>query len=98
MVSEEIRKALINTHLFKYVLSASNSQPPNYVLEGAVNGIYGDFRKLNTPAAVIEIEFFLQRKPANPGIVTQKRYARSVPVSKRWPEALVKGWDQALEE
>ena len=99
LISEEIRKGLINTQLFKYVISASNSQAPSYVLEGAVNGIYGDFRNLNTPAAVIDLEFFLTSDlPAKPGILMQKRYVRAVPVSSRSPEALVKSWDRALEE
>jgi cholesterol transport system auxiliary component len=99
LISEEIRKGLINTQLFKYVISASNSQAPSYVLEGAVNGIYGDFRNLDTPAAVIDLEFFLTSDlPAKPGILMQKRYVRSVPVSSQSPEALVKSWDRALEE
>ena len=99
LISEEIRKGLINTQLFKYVISASNSQAPSYVLEGTVNGIYGDFTNLNAPAAVIDLEFFLTSDlPAKPGILMQKRYVRSVPVSSRSPEALVKSWDRALEE
>ncbi|HYJ15577.1 MAG TPA: hypothetical protein VE170_08810 [Candidatus Limnocylindria bacterium] len=99
LISEEIRKSLIGAELFKYVISASNSQAPSYVLEGAVNGIYGDFRNRNAPAAVIDLEFFLTSDlPAKPGIVLQKRYVKSVPVSSRSPEALVKSWDLALEE
>ena len=99
LISEEIRKGLINTQLFKYVISASNSQAPSYVLEGTVNGIYGDFTNLNAPAAVIDLEFFLTSDlPAKPGILMQKRYVRSMPVRSRSPEALVKSWDQALEE
>lgn len=99
LISEEIRKGLINAQLFKYVISASNSQAPSYVLEGTVNGIYGDFTNLNAPAAVIDLEFFLTSDlPAKPGILMQKRYVRAVPVSSRSPEALVKSWDRALEE
>jgi ABC-type uncharacterized transport system auxiliary subunit len=71
---------------------------PNYVLEGSVNALYGDFRNLNKPAAVLEIEFFLHNEDsANPGIVLQKRYIKTVPLSGRSPEALIKGWSQALE-
>jgi uncharacterized lipoprotein YmbA len=99
MISEEIRKALAASHQFKYVLGPSDAQQPNYVLEGSVNALYGDFRNLNQPAAVLEIEFFLYNEnSANPGIVTQKRYTKSVPLSERSPEALVKGWEQALSE
>lgn len=99
LISDEIRKSLIGAQLFKYVISTSNSQAPSYVLEGTVNGIYGDFRNLNAPAAVIDLEFFLTSDLATkPGILMQKRYVRSVPVSSRSPEALVKSWDLALEE
>ena len=63
-----------------------------------VNALYGDFRNPNQPAAVLEIEFFLYNESSgNSGIVTQKRYVKSVPIRERSPEALVKGWDQALE-
>ena len=99
LISEEIRKGLISARIFKYVISASNSQAPSYVLEGTVNGIYGDFKNSHAPAAVIDLEFFLTSDlPAKPGILMQKRYVQSVPVSGRSPEALVKSWDRALEQ
>jgi len=99
LISEELRKSLIGTQLFKHVISPSNSQAPSYVLEGSVNGIYGDFRNPDAPAAVIELEFFLTSDlPAKPGILMQKRYVKSVPVRSRSPDALVKSWDLALEE
>jgi cholesterol transport system auxiliary component len=86
LISEEIRKGLIGAQLFKYVTSASN-------------GIYGDFRNLSAPTAVIDLEFFLTSDvPAKPGVLMQKRYVQSVPVSSRSPEALIKSWDLALEQ
>lgn len=98
MISEELRKGLAASREFKYVLGPADPQQPNYTLEGSVNALYGDFRNPKQPAAVVEIEFFLYNEnSANPGIVTQKRYIKSVPLSERSPEALVKGWDQALE-
>ena len=99
LISEEIRKSLIAAQLFKFVISPSNSQAPSYVLDGTINGIYGDFRNLNASAGVIDLEIFVTSDvPAKPGILLQKRYVKSVPVSSRSPEALVKSWDQALEE
>jgi len=99
MISEEVRQALAATRLFKIVLGPSNSQPANYLLEGSVNVLYGDFRNLRAPAAVMEIEFLLHNEnPTQNEIVMQKRYRRSVPLSERTPEALVKGWNQALAE
>jgi ABC-type uncharacterized transport system auxiliary subunit len=99
LISEEIRKGLIAAQLFKFVISPASTQAPSYVLDGFINGIYGDFRNLSAPAGVIDLEIFLTSDvPAKPGILMQKRYVKSVPVSSRSPEALVKSWDQALEE
>jgi ABC-type uncharacterized transport system auxiliary subunit len=93
-----VRKGLAASGLFKYVVGPSNQLQPNYVLEGSINSLYGDFQNLNAPAAVMEVEFFLHREQAdNPGLVMQKRYLKSVPLSSRSADALVKGWDQALE-
>jgi len=97
MLSEELRKGLAVSPAFKYVIGPSSQLQPNYVLEGSVNALYGDFRNLDKPAAVLEIEFFLHNEDsANPGIVLQKRYTKTVSLSGRSPDALVKGWSQAL--
>ena len=99
LITEEIRKGLIGSQLFKYVISPSSQLQPSYVLEGTVNALYGDFRNTDSPKAVLEMEFFLTSEiPAKPGILMQKRYAKAIPLSGRSPEALVKGWNQALEE
>ena len=99
MIGEEVRKGLAASQLFKYVVGPSNQLQPNYVLEGSVNALYGDFRNAKMSAAFLEIEFFLHNEDAaNPGIVMQKRYLKSVPLSERSPEALVKGWNDALNE
>jgi cholesterol transport system auxiliary component len=97
MISEEVRKGLAASPAFKYVVGPASQLQPNFVLEGSVNALYGDFRNLNGPSAVLEIEFFLHNEDsANPGVVLQKRYAKTVALSGRSPEALVKGWSQAL--
>jgi cholesterol transport system auxiliary component len=99
LITEEVRKGLTGSQIFKYVISASNPSQPTYVLEGTVNALYGDFRNPNSPSAVLEMEFFLISEiPAKPGILMQRRYTKSIPLSARSPEALVKGWNQALQE
>jgi len=97
MLSEEVRKGIAASPAFKYVVGPSSQLQPNYVLEGSVNALYGDFRNLDKPAAVLEIEFFLHNEDStNPGVVMQKRYVKTVSLSGRSPDALVKGWSQAL--
>ena len=99
LITEEVRKGLTESQVFKYVISASNQSQPSYVLEGTVNALYGDFRNPNSPRAVLEMEFFLTSEiPGKPGILMQKRYAKSLPLTGRTPEALIKGWNEALEE
>jgi len=99
MISEEVRQTLAATSPFKFVLGPASTLSANYVLEGSINVLYGDFRSPAAPAAVMEIEFFLHNEnPAEAGIVLQKRYEKSVPLKERSPEALVRGWNRALEE
>ncbi len=109
LITEEVRKALVQSRIFEHVINSSSQLQPTYRLEGMVNALYGDFRSNSPASAVIEIEFFLS-KPSSAGteiimgkrystgteIIMGKRYSKSVPVSGRSPEALVKGWDEAL--
>ena len=98
MITEETRKALAASAKFKFVVGPTSSLTANYVLEGSINSLYGDFRQPTAPTAVLEIEFFLHNEnPGNPGIVLQKRYLKSVPLKEKSPEALAKGWSEALE-
>jgi cholesterol transport system auxiliary component len=99
LITEEVRKDLVGAQIFKHVIGSTNQSQPSYVLDGAVNALYGDFRNVDSPRAVLEMEFFLtSESPAKPGILMQKRYVKSIPLTGRTPEALVKGWNQALEE
>jgi uncharacterized lipoprotein YmbA len=99
LITEEVRKALTGSQVFKYVISATNQSQPGYILEGTVNALYGDFRNPNSPRAVLEMEFFLTSEvPGKAGIHIQRRYKKSLPLTGRTPEALIKGWNEALEE
>jgi len=99
LITEEVRKALTGSQVFRYVISATNQSQPSYLLEGTVNALYGDFRNVDAPRAVLEMEFFLTSEiPGKPGILMQRRYAKSVPLTGRTAEALIKGWNEALEE
>ncbi len=99
MIGEEVRRGLAASRVFKFVVGPSNQLQPNYVLAGSANALYGDFRNLDAPAAVLEIEFFLHNEDAaNPGIVMHKRYVKSIAINTRSPEALVKGWNAALND
>jgi cholesterol transport system auxiliary component len=99
LITEEVRKALAQAQVFEHVIGSSTDWEAAYRLQGAVNSLYGDFTDAQAPRAVIEMQFFLTKKtPTGEAIVMAKRYTKSVPVGARSPDALVKGWDTALED
>lgn len=97
LVAEELRQGLSQAGLFKFVVGSANALAPTHTLETVVNTLYGDFRDIRAPQAVMEIEFFLSQEESPSGVVFHKRYHRSIPLKGRNPEALVHGWNQALE-
>jgi cholesterol transport system auxiliary component len=97
LVTEELRRELSQAGLFKFVVGSANPSTPTHTMETMVNTLYGDFRDLKAPKAVIEMEFFLTQEASPSGIVFHKLYQRIVPVQERNPEALVRGWNQGLE-
>ncbi len=98
-LTEEVRRALGQAQVAQYVVGASSQSEPTHVLEGTVDALYGDFRDLSAPKAVLEMEFFLSKESTTRAeIVTRKRYAKSIAVNGRTPEALVKGWNDGLTE
>jgi ABC-type uncharacterized transport system auxiliary subunit len=99
VLSEEVRRGLARAQVFQYVVGASSQLEPTHVLEGTVDALYGDFRDPSAPKAVLEMEFFLSKESTTKAeIVAHTRYAKSVNVSGRSPEALVRGWNDALND
>ena len=97
LVTEELRRELSQAGIFKFVVGSANPLAPTHTMETIVNTLYGDFRDLKSPKAVIEMEFFLTQEASPSGIVFHKLYQRTVPVQERNPEALVQGWNKGLE-
>ncbi|MGH7799504.1 MAG: ABC-type transport auxiliary lipoprotein family protein [Thermodesulfobacteriota bacterium] len=99
LTTDEVRKWFSESGLFKNVVDPSNNVEANYVLEGNVSELYGDFRATNEPKAVLGIQFFLtEETSANPKIVYQNNYRREVVLSSNSAQDLVKGWNEALEQ
>ncbi len=98
MISEEVEKWLAGSGLFKYVMGFSSPVEPTFELDGVVSALYGDYNNIGTPKAVLEIQFFLVRKVSSrPVIVFGKTYHEETRVKGNSPDALVSGWNLALE-
>ena len=98
LVSEEVRRELSDSGIFQYVIGPAQPLVPTHTLDASVISFYGDFRDVAAPKAVIEMEFFLSREsPGNVAVLFHNQYQRMVAVDRRTPEALVQGWNQALQ-
>jgi ABC-type uncharacterized transport system auxiliary subunit len=99
MFTEEIRKRLAVSGLFKHVVDPSSLLDSTYILEGAVTALYGDYRVSTAPKAVLEIQFLLlQETDVSPKIIFQGQYHKEEPLKGNTPDALVKSWNEALSQ
>ena len=99
MFTEEIRKRLAGSGLFKHVVDPSSLLDSTYILEGAVTALYGDYRVSTAPQAVMEIQFFLLHETdSNPKIIFQSQYHKEEPLKGNTPNSLVKSWNLAFNQ
>ncbi|KHE90461.1 MAG: hypothetical protein K8F52_13035 [Candidatus Scalindua rubra] len=99
MFTEEIRKWLAVSGLFKHVVDPSSLVDSPYILEGAITALYGDYRVSAAPKAVLEIQFFLLHEiESNSKIIFQSQYHKEEPLNGNTPDALVKSWNSALNQ
>jgi cholesterol transport system auxiliary component len=97
MFTEEIRKRLAVSGLFKHVVDPSSLLDTTYILEGAVTALYGDYRVSTAPKAVMEIQFFLlQETDSNPKIIFKSQYHKEEPFKGNTPDGLIKSWNTAF--
>lgn len=98
MLTQQVMNWLTTAGLFQYVMDSSGPLPATYILEGTVTALYGDYRA--TPAkAVLGLQFFLLHEPSSlhAEIMWHREYRKEVDVTERSPEALVNGWNAALQ-
>jgi len=70
------------------------------LLEAHVSQLYGDFRDLKKPAAVLSMRFvFFDAPNETPGrVLLQKSYSRRIPFKTRTAAALMTAWNEALAQ
>jgi uncharacterized lipoprotein YmbA len=99
LLTEEVRRAVSQAGITEHVVGTASQLESTHVLEGTVDALYGDFRDRSAPRAVLEMEFFLSEdSPLKAQIIARRRYHKSVIVNGGSAEALVKGWNVALNE
>jgi cholesterol transport system auxiliary component len=84
---------------FRTVADAESTRPAQYLLEVTVTELYGDFRPGRVPAAVLAMQFaLLDQTGAHLSTVLERAIARRVDLPLASPEALVRGYGEALAE
>ncbi len=99
LLNERITLSLADSPSFNILFPGLDRLHADYVLDGYITRLYGDFRDLKQPKAALGLALYLIKvsKP-NPHVVMGKIYMRKIPIAKRTPENLVQGWNQALKE
>jgi hypothetical protein len=94
-ITDQARKWLTASGLFQYVTSAPGIVGEEHLLTGSVEELYGDLRG-DGPRSVLSIDFIVLGTGDTQEIALAKEYTEAVPLDKTTPDALVKGWNQAL--
>jgi len=81
------------------VAGPESTLPAHYLLEATVTELYGDFRPGRAPAAVLAVQFALiDHSGARPKAVLERSIARRVDLPQASPDALVRGYGDALAQ
>jgi cholesterol transport system auxiliary component len=99
LIAQEVFRWFSQINMFEYTVIAPSETPADYVLNGYVNSIYGDYIDGASPKAVLAMQFFLTKEDSGKNtIVFSKSYDKDVGITSESPTALVNGWNDALRE
>lgn len=84
---------------FRVVNQPGSPVPASFALEGTVTELYGDFRPGRAPSAVMTIQFTLvDLRGIKPTPALERSIGRRVELAQDSPDALVRGYGQALDQ
>ncbi|MGO9201442.1 MAG: hypothetical protein ACLQM8_13040 [Limisphaerales bacterium] len=95
-----IRSWMRQSDFFGTVVEPGSALKPNTMAEITVLELYGDFRRPPEAAAVLTLRFVLLDSPDGvPGkLAFEAEYSRRVPLKAGNANALMAGWNEALEQ
>jgi hypothetical protein len=92
MIASATRQWLNAAGIFEFAVNNGNTLMPLYLLQGAVDEMYTDFRKDQTPAVVFTIEYYLSttdgKKKNN--VIFRKKYTLRENISDNTAKSIVK--------
>ncbi|MFN2267356.1 MAG: hypothetical protein ABR533_03705, partial [Desulfonatronovibrio sp.] len=99
MISQTARAWFRDAGLFTSVVPLSSNKEADFMLEGTVNSVFGDFQEETSPRAVIDMDFLLLRETGLEfEIVFQKNYRAEHKMADRSARELISSLNKSLEE
>jgi cholesterol transport system auxiliary component len=99
MLGSRMAEWLDHAGLFDTVAQPGSARPAAYILDATVIELYGDFREGRHPAAVMAVQFALiDQTGVRPQLVHERTIASRVELPRASPDALVRGYGEALAE
>lgn len=101
IMTETVRQWINQTGVFDTVLNPASLAIANYSIEGNIVELYGDYRNLASPKAILSIQLFLikiSEDGNDPDILLSKTYSSEQAIGTASPQNLMNGWNLALED
>ncbi|WP_220717932.1 ABC-type transport auxiliary lipoprotein family protein [Agarivorans litoreus] len=99
IIENQLSTLITRSGLAENTVPYNASVSTNVVLKTVVTKLFGDFRKDQTPAALMEIQFILvDTSAARPDIILEKKLSRKIELADKTPQAFAKGLSNALTE
>jgi len=97
MLADQMAAWLGHAGIFRTVTGPESTGQAHYVLEATITELYGDFRPGKVPAAVLAVQFALiDHSGGRPKVVLERAISRRVDLPSESPDALVRGYGDAL--
>lgn len=99
LVTNALRDWIDDARLFDSVVGEGSLIDADYVLEGSLRKMYGDYSERDAPAAVVELQVLLLRNgDRGAEIVLQENFESRTQIARRSARALVDGLGSALTD
>jgi cholesterol transport system auxiliary component len=99
MITEETRRWMADSGIFRQLLPPGSQISPSYTLQGLITGLYGDFTDKAAPTAVMRIRFFFTRhKAAGDTVIFSQSYGAATPLADKTGQDLIDAFSKDLTD
>ena len=98
MIAAATRQWINDSGIFQFAVGNSNTLMPVYLLQGTVDAMYADFRKGQTAAVVLSMEYYLTSADGlkKNNVVFRKKYSQREPIQDNSAKTIAKSQQIAL--